>query len=117
MPWRETTPMRERGRFIVNYESGLYTMSELWERLGVSRKTGYKWVARYGGEGLADRARAPHHCPHRTKACVIDALVRARHHHPSWGPRKLISWLAKHHPERRVAGTEQRRQYPNAEQG
>ena len=53
MPWRETTPMRERGRFIVNYGSGLYTMSELCERFGVSRKTGYKWAARYGGEGLS----------------------------------------------------------------
>ncbi len=102
MPWRETTPMRERGRFIVNYESGLYTMSELCERFGVSRKTAYKWAARYGGEGLAglaDRSRAPHHCPHRTEARLIDALVRARRHHPTWGPRKLISWLAKHHPE------------------
>ena len=102
MPWRETTPMRERGRFIVNYESGLYTMSELCERFGVSRKTGYKWVARYGGEGLAglaDRSRAPHHCPHRTEARLIDALVRARRQHPTWGPRKPMSWLAKHHPE------------------
>lgn len=36
-------------------------MVELCERYGVSRKTGYKWIARYedeGLDGLRDRSRA-----------------------------------------------------------
>jgi len=47
MPWRETAPMKERMRFVTDWERDLYSMVELCERYGVSRKTGYKWLARY----------------------------------------------------------------------
>ena len=43
MPWHETEPMRERHQFIAEYLSGLYTVSELCARFGISRKTAYKW--------------------------------------------------------------------------
>jgi putative transposase len=58
MPWEETTRMSQRGRFVVDFDSCLYTMTELCERYGISRKTGYKWAERYsaeGFEGLVDR--------------------------------------------------------------
>jgi transposase-like protein len=70
MPWTETEPMKERMRFVADVERGLYTMSELCERYGISRRTGYKWLDRYeadGPTGLKDRSRAPRHCPHRTR--------------------------------------------------
>ncbi len=63
-------------------------MTELCERHGISRKTGYKWAERYvaeGVEGLKDRA--PKRCPHRTEDRVVAALVAARGKHPRWGPR------------------------------
>src|SRR2546422_10436213 len=43
MPWTETAPMKERMRFVTDWERDLYSMVELCERYGVSRKTGYKW--------------------------------------------------------------------------
>ena len=79
MPWRETAPMKERMRFVTDWERDLYSMVELCERYGVSRKTGYKWVARYereGPDGLDERSRAPHHCPHRIAADVAEDHVR-----------------------------------------
>lgn len=100
MPWSETTPMRERVRFIADYEGGLFGLSELCQRYGISRKTGYKWLERFGKEGpagLADRSRAPASCPHRTTDEVIDLLLEARLAHPRWGARKLIPWLARRH--------------------
>ena len=63
MPWLETAPMEQRTRFIDDWQRGLYTMTELCARYNVSRKTGYKWLARFDGGGrpaLADRSRAPH---------------------------------------------------------
>ena len=66
MPWMETEPMKERMRFVAEVERGLYSMSELCERYGISRRTGYKWRDRYeakGPAGLQERSRAPHHCP------------------------------------------------------
>ena len=102
MPWNETDPMRERLRFIDDLESMLYTMTELCARYGISRKTGYKWAARYvedGYRGLEDRPRAPKHCPHRMDEQVAEALVEMRRRHPRWGPRKLLSVLGSRRPD------------------
>ena len=102
MPWHETEPMKERHQFIAQYDSGLYCLSELAARFGISRKTAYKWLARYhkqGLEGLLDHSRAPLSCPHRTPENVVDAIRAAREQHPSWGPRKLRPWLERHYPD------------------
>lgn len=101
MPWSETSPMAERQRFIEEAFRGLFTMTELCERYGISRKTGYKWLERFeqdGRRGLVDRTRAPHTCPHRTDAQVEALLLDARHKHPTWGPEKLLDWLKPRYP-------------------
>ena len=102
MPWTETGPMKERTRFVTDAERGLYTMTELCERYGISRRTGYKWLDRYetdGPAGLLDHSRAPRSCPHRLEAKVAAAIVEGRRRHPSWGPRKLLAWLDEHRTE------------------
>ena len=101
MPWLETVPVEERERFIDDHRLGLYDMTELCARYAVSRKTGYKWLARYDGGGrpaLRDRSRAPHSCPHKIPAAVAQLLLTARRQHPDWGPEKLLQWLAPRHP-------------------
>jgi putative transposase len=93
MPWRETSPMEERLEFVREYESGLFTMTELAAQYGVSRKTGYKWVERHeaeGAQGLFDRSRRPHSSPHATDPELMEALVALRRRHPRWGARKLL---------------------------
>ena len=73
-------------------------MVDLCERYGVSRKTGYKWIARYereGLDGLRERSRAPHHCPHRIAADVAAAICAGRQQHPSWGPDKISRVLQR----------------------
>jgi putative transposase len=102
MPWRATSPMKERIRFVKDERSGLYTMSELCERYGISRKTGYKWLARFeaeGAAGLMDRSRAPHGCEHRMSEAVRARLIEVRGRHPTWGPRKLVAWLEVREPK------------------
>ena len=89
----------ERNAFIDDYRLELYDMNELCARYAVSRKTGYKWLARYDAGGraaLADRSRAPHHCPHRIAPALAERICEARRSHPSWGPRMLIDWMARH---------------------
>ena len=64
MPWMETNLLDERVRFVRDFESGHWSMTELCERYGVSRPTGYKWMARRReGGGFADGSHAPHQCP------------------------------------------------------
>jgi transposase InsO family protein len=84
--------MEERMKFIVYYLEHEWPMASLCREFGISRKTGYKWVARYlehREPGLADRSRAPHHHPHAVSASVQQAVMAARLAHPTWGPKKL----------------------------
>ena len=102
MPWNETQPMSERHRFLALHAEHLFTMTELCERFGISRKTDYKWLARYqveGVSGLAERSRTPQTCPHRMAQGVEAALLKAREAHPSWGPKKLRAYLAGRQPD------------------
>lgn len=102
MPWRQTAPMTERIRFVLAYQDDLYSMTELCERFRISRKTGYKWLARAqedGIEALHDRSRAPQSCPHRVDPSIEAALLEARRLHPTWGARKLLPWLGRKQPE------------------
>lgn len=101
MPWLDTAPVDQRDRFIDDRQHGLYAMAELCARYGISRKTGYKWLARYDAGGrpaLRDRSRAPHTSPQRIPEDVAALLCGARAAHPSWGPAKLLAWLAPRHP-------------------
>jgi putative transposase len=96
----ETNVVDERRRFVRDYASGHWSMSELCERYAVSRPTGYKWLARQraeGDAGLRDSSRAPHHCPHRTGDDVEALLLAAREEY-GWGAKKLLQVLTKRHP-------------------
>ena len=51
MPWKDTSPMNERIKFLACYLSGESTMTDLCNAFGISRKTGYKWIERYNVDG------------------------------------------------------------------
>jgi len=53
MPWSEVSPMDQKRLFIADHIRGTFTMTELCVRYDVSRKTGYKWIARFESEGLS----------------------------------------------------------------
>jgi transposase len=68
MPWKESSVMDERMRFVIRLKDG-ESMASLCREFGISRKTGYKILDRYeqcGVEGLSDRARRPHRDANRT---------------------------------------------------
>jgi transposase InsO family protein len=94
--------MEQRMKLIEAWKSRVYSNVELFEHFGISRKTGYKWIGRYeeeGVEGLRDRSRAPHRCPHRTAEDAEEAIVALRQKRPRWGPKKIIQVLKGRHPE------------------
>jgi putative transposase len=102
MPWKETGRVFERTRFIDEYLSGCFTISELSSRYHVSRKTLYKWLARHdrkGLVGLEDRSRAPLECPHRTVEAVEEAIIKFRKRFPFMGPKKIIARLSELEPD------------------
>ena len=102
MPWMETHPVDQRRAFVEALLRGAESMSELCDRAGVSRKTGYKWKQRFEAEGWAglnDRMPVAHHLPHRTALEVERELVALKHERPRWGPKKLVTLLAERRPE------------------
>src|SRR5262245_42662527 len=88
--------MDERLLFINMVNESDETFAALCERFGISRKTGYKWVARYealGPAGLAERRPIAHTFPHRMPDDVLDKVIELRKEHPKWGPKKLRARL------------------------
>lgn len=100
MPWKETKPMIEKERFAVLANTGKFTMSQLCEDFGISRKTGHKYLERYrtwGREGLKEWSRRPNGNMNATSEIVEAAILKERRKHPTWGPKKIRQLLATVH--------------------
>lgn len=85
MPWIETAPVRQRQHFIADVQEQFSSMTELCARYGISRKIGYKALARYAERrrrSLADQSRAPHISPHRIDDIIAARVCDARREHP-----------------------------------
>jgi len=98
MPWNETNPVNERLKFVTAAQRGSHPMTELCEQFGISRKTGYKILARYyrdGPDGLRDRSRAPISHPNQTTPELEAAILRVRKAHPTWGSKKILAILER----------------------
>lgn len=92
--------MEEKMSFILAKREGKQSFAALCRLYEISRKTGYKWWARYqdvGLEGLRERTHRPHGCPHASAPVWTERIVAMRLRHPSWGPKKLRIKLLKQH--------------------
>jgi putative transposase len=101
MVWQETGIMDARNAFIDEWLEDRATVTELCERFGISRKTGYKWLGRYddlGRAGLYDLPRAPLHHGRATAAEVVARIVALKEANPTWGPKKIIGRLERIEP-------------------
>ena len=110
MPWKATDAMKERTKFVLEWErrwneaeGGRLDMAQLCRMFGVSRQTGYQWVARFRQgnhrlDALAERSRRPKTSPNAISLELEDAIVDARKKHPTWGPRKLHRKLVEANP-------------------
>ena len=101
MPWPEESTMDLRRQFVQDVQSGAAPMTELCAAYQISRKTGYKWLARFDEGGLpalADQSRRPATSPTATPPELVRALLDARGRHPTWGPRKLLHLVRQQLP-------------------
>lgn len=92
MPWTTITPMEEKARFVLLARSGRFTVTDLCEQFGISRKTGYKHLDRFSAEGmkgLQPRSHRPHRFPQRTDEAIEELVLRERRRRHTWGPKKL----------------------------
>jgi transposase len=74
------------------------SVRQVAEKVGVSRQSLHTWLARYeaeGLDGLGDRSRRPHSCPHQIGAEVEAVVLELRRVHRYWGPRRIRHELAR----------------------
>lgn len=102
VPWKETGPLEERKQFVLASRSHDVSHAALCASFGISRPTGYKWIARFKKrlrwEDLEDRSRRPHGHPDTTPARIERLVIARKRKHPTWGPRKLRTVLLASRP-------------------
>ena len=112
MPWKASSVMEERLRFVARVLDG-EPMTDVCREFGISRKTGYKIYDRYkehGLEALTDRSRRPVRNANQLPVQLESLIVRFKTEKPHWGARKIRELLVrrldgdvrvpaqKHHP-------------------
>jgi len=102
MPFKETCPVEERIALFREYDTGVFTVSDLCRRHGISRETFYVWKRRReGGEGrwFEELSHATASCPHATSGRVADRVIAVRRRFPHFGPKKIKAWLERDAPK------------------
>src|SRR6266446_5699905 len=101
MPWKTSSVMEEKLRFVFEHELRERTMTELCERYEITRQTGYVWLRRYseaGVAGLMEHSRATHRHNNQTPEALEQMVLELRQAHMRWGPRKLKRILERDEP-------------------
>jgi putative transposase len=83
---------------IAWFEQG-ESPSEIWRRLGRSRRWFFKWLARYRAEGpaaLQGRSRAHRAHPRTSPPAVRAKVLELREAHAGWGERTIARALPSH---------------------
>ena len=97
MPWKVSSVMEERLRFVARLLEG-EAMTDVCLEFGISRKTGYKIFDRYqehGLQALCDRSRRPWRYANQLPGQVETLIVRIKREKPHWGARKIREILIK----------------------
>lgn len=88
--------MSSRLEFVLLTQKAGANISAICEQFGISRKTGYKWIARYaadGESGLQEKSRRPHTSPTMSASTLEKAVIELHLRYPYWGARKLYDLL------------------------
>src|SRR3990172_6052004 len=103
MPWKASSVMEEKLRFVFEYERGERSMTELCQQYEIARETGYVWLRRYrqtGVAGLVERSRGAQRHRNQTPEEIEQMVMELRQAHMRWGPRKLKRILERDEPGR-----------------
>jgi transposase len=80
-------------KFAIRASSAKEEMKALCEEFGISRPTGYLWLARYREcerlEDVVEKSRRPHAIPAKTEADKEQRVIELRKQYPDWERRNL----------------------------
>jgi transposase InsO family protein len=93
--------MDQKIQFIADWQLQNFSLTDLCQKYGISRPTGYKLLERYeqlGIEGLKEQSRAPKNCPHRTPKEILNLIIQEKLKNRKRGPRKIRAQLKRQYP-------------------
>lgn len=96
MPWKVTGHMDERKKFVRRILDG-DQVAEVCREFGISRKTGYKILARFearGLSGLEDQSRRPRRLANLLDTGMAELVLQMKAEKPTWEPRKFESYYS-----------------------
>ena len=89
MPWESKTVEELRKEFIVASKS-TNNFSSLCREFGITRKTGYKWVARAKEtDDLSNRSHARKNISNKTDLETENLILSVRKDNPAWGGKTI----------------------------
>lgn len=90
MPWEIKSEMEQREAFVLEANQHRTSFAALCHAYGISRKTGYKWIARSKqGEPLCNQSRRPNQSPNKTPEQIEQLIVSMRQAYPAWGGKMI----------------------------
>ena len=93
MPWSTNTVSELRNTFVHAVRIAQQPVAAAARHFGISRKTAYKWLARFDAQlPLDNQSTRPQHSPTRTSAELEAAILSVRDQF-GWGPRKIVAYL------------------------
>lgn len=102
--WKTTDPAEEKRLFIEaekERDKRKGSFSDLCDRFGISRETGYSTWRAYEERGVAafePVSRAPLNSPQAMGAAVEERIIQVRTEHSTWGPKKIRAFLERRYP-------------------
>ena len=102
MPWITTRPMDQKVQLITDLQTGYFSITDLSQKYGISRKTAYKWIDRYeelGIDGLKEQSRRPQHSPKQTSDDLVEMIVKEKLKNRNRGPKKIYHQLKMQFPD------------------
>ena len=91
MPWKEVTVVEERLQFVLKAFKSNENFTEQCRRLGISTKTGYKWLKRFeegGVAGLKDQPTIAKEVRNKTDDITQRRIIRLKKRYKTWGQKK-----------------------------
>lgn len=106
MPWKSSSIMEERIKFVLLANQESVDFSSLCRSFGISRPTGYRWVNRYNTtsslSALAEYSRTPHRIANKTSPKNERYIIELRQKY-GWGAKKLRILLLREKIDMKVA--------------
>ena len=95
MPWESKTVEELRKEFIIASKT-TSNFSSLCREFGITRKTGYKWIARAEETNdLSDRSHARKNISNKTDKETENLILSVRKDNPAWGGKTIRQVLVK----------------------